>query len=90
MSGGMMLNSIIRTVVSKVVGALLGLALAVGVVVPAHLTEMLTVVLAAAVVGLVEVAYYVLGRVIEQRFPTAGKVVLSLGMAKGTPVYVRR
>lgn len=84
-----MLDSVIRTVVAKLVGAVLGLALAVGVVVPAEMSEGLTVVVAAAVAGLVEVAYYVIGRAIEQRFPPAGRALLSLGMVGRSPRYSR-
>jgi hypothetical protein len=90
MSGGIMLDSVIRTVVSKILGALVGLALAVGVVVPADVSDKLSVALTLAVAGLIELAYYVIGRLIEQRFPAAGKAVLSLGMAKGSPVYFRQ
>lgn len=84
-----MLDSVIRTVVAKLVGSIIGLALAVGVVVPAAMSESLTVVLAAAVAGLVEVAYYVIGRAIEQRYPSAGRALLSLGMVGRSPWYSR-
>lgn len=84
-----MLDSVIRTVVAKLVGAVLGLALAVGVVVPANMSEGLTVGLAAAVAGLIEVAYYVLGRAIEQRYPSAGRALLSFGTVGRSPWYSR-
>ena len=84
-----MLDSIIRTIVAKLVGAVLGLALAVGVVVPDNMSKMLTLVLAAAVTGFVEVAYYVVGRWVEQRYPPAGRVLLSLGAVGRSPEYRR-
>jgi hypothetical protein len=86
----MMLDSIIRTLVAKLLGGLLGLALAVGVVVPADVSDRLQVALTMLVAALIELGYYVTGRLVEQRFPTLGRTVLSLGMAKGTPVYVKR
>ncbi len=84
-----MLDSIIRTGVAKFVGVLVGLALALGVVIPAHLSEAVTVVLVAAVNGLVELAYYVIGRWVEQRYPSAGRALLSLGMVGRSPYYSR-
>src|SRR5690606_27158965 len=72
--------SIVRTGVAKVVGALVGLALAVGVVVPVDMSEHLIAVVTVAVVGVVELAYYVVGRAIEQRWPLAGRLLLSAGL----------
>lgn len=82
-----MLASIIRTGVAKVVGALVGLALAVGVVVPVDMSEHLIAVVTVAVVGVVELAYYVVGRAIEQRWPMAGRVLLSAGLTRQAPEY---
>lgn len=79
--------SIIRTGVAKVVGALVGLALAVGVVVPVGMSEHLIAVVTVAVVGVVELAYYVVGRAIEQRWPLAGRLLLSAGLTGKTPEY---
>lgn len=84
-----MLDSIIRTLVAKLVGLLVGLAVALGVVVPTDMSQAATTALTLAVGGLVEMAYYVLGRAVEQRFPAAGRVLLSLGAVGRSPSYTR-
>lgn len=76
-----MLASILRTVVPVVVGVLLGWAAKVGLNLPSGAVfEIVTVVLTAG--------YYALGRFVEQTWPNAGRVLLSLGLTKaGQPVY---
>lgn len=79
--------SIVRTGVAKLVGWLVGLALAVGVVVPADASAELVAVVTAAVVALVELAYYVASRAVEQRWPMVGRVLLSAGLTRQVPEY---
>lgn len=77
-----MLDSILRTVVPVVVGVLLGWAAKVGLNLPGGAVfEIVTVVLTAA--------YYALSRWVEQTWPGVGKVLLSLGLARKQPVYVK-
>lgn len=75
-----MLDSILRTLVPVVVGVLLGQAARLGLDLPAGaVTEIITVVLTTA--------YYALGRRVEHTWPGAGRLLLSLGLARRTPVY---
>lgn len=86
-------TSIVRTFASKVVGGLLGVALALGVAVPAELSEQMTVALTGFLALVVQVVYYVVARVLEQRAPAIGKVMLWSGRVPlyGTdlPVHIR-
>lgn len=77
-----MLPSIIRTVVPLVVGLLLGWAAKVGLDLPeGAVTEIVT--------ALITAAYYALARLVEQAWPGLGRVLLSLGLVRGAPVYPR-
>jgi hypothetical protein len=83
-----MLDSIVRTIVPKIVGVLLGLVPA-SVVVPDTLSTALTIAVGAAVLAVVEIVYYVVGRLLEMRWPGAGRVLLGLGLPVGKPQYLR-
>lgn len=77
-----MIDSILRTLVPVIVGHLLAWAAMVGLSLPeGAVTEIVAVVLTAA--------YYALGRWIEQPWPGFGRVLLSIGLARRTPVYVQ-
>ena len=76
-----MLDSILRTTVPVIVGVLLGWAAKIGLGLPSGAVfEIVTVVITAA--------YYALARLVEQRWPGVGQMLLSLGLARRTPVYV--
>ncbi|WP_033322619.1 hypothetical protein [Actinomadura atramentaria] len=75
-----MVDSVIRTLVPIVVGALLAQAARLGFDLPeGAVSEVLTAVLGGA--------YYVVVRAVEHRVPLVGRVLLGLGVARGTPVY---
>jgi hypothetical protein len=77
-----MFDSIVRTLVPVVVGVLLGQAARLGLDLPeGAVTEVVTVVITTA--------YYAASRVIEKRWPGAGRVLLSLGLTGKEPVYVK-
>lgn len=86
-------TSIVRTFASKIVGALIGVALALGVAVPAELSEQVTVALTGALAVTVQLVYYVIARLLEQRVPAIGQVMLWSGRKPlyGTdlPVHLR-
>jgi hypothetical protein len=44
----------------------------------------------AAAVGIVTSVYYAAARAVEARWPAVGRVLLSLGLAHGEPMYVGR
>ena len=76
-----MYDSVIRTVVPVIVGVLLGQAARIGLDLPAGaVTEVVTVVVAGA--------YYAVARLVEQRWPALGRVLLSAGLSRRAPVYV--
>lgn len=76
-----MYDSVIRTVVPVIVGVLLGQAARIGLDLPAGaVTEVVTVVVTGA--------YYAVARLVEQRWPALGRVLLSAGLARRAPVYV--
>ncbi|MFO7275215.1 MAG: hypothetical protein DIU55_010120 [Bacillota bacterium] len=75
-----MYDSIVRTVVPVIVGVLLGQAARIGLDLPAGaVTEVVTVVVTGA--------YYAVARLVEQRWPALGRVLLSAGLARRAPVY---
>jgi len=74
------LPSIIRTVVPYVVGLLLAYAARVGLNIPG---DALTLVVAAVLSG----GYYGAARLIERRWPSAGRVLLALGLTAQQPSY---
>jgi hypothetical protein len=78
-----MLASILRTVVPVIVGVLLGWAAKVGLNLPSGAVfEIVTVVLTAA--------YYWLARLVEQAWPSLGRLLLSAGLTRaGQPVYAK-
>lgn len=76
-----MLDSIVRSITLLVVSLLLGWAAKVGLDIP---SEALTVVVTAIIGG----AFYTAVRLLEQRWPIVGQVLLGLGLARRTPVYV--
>jgi len=76
-----MYDSVIRTVVPVIVGVLLGQAARIGLDLPAGaVTEVVTVVVTGA--------YYAVARLVEQRWPALGRVLLSAGLSRRAPVYV--
>lgn len=76
-----MYDSVIRTVVPVIVGVLLGQAARIGLDLPAGaVTEVVTVVVTGA--------YYAVARLVEQRWPALGRVLLSAGLSRRTPMYV--
>lgn len=78
-----MLSSIIRTAVPVIAGVLLGWAAKIGLDLPGDaVTEIVTVVLTTA--------YYAAARFIEQTWPRLGNGLLSLGLVRRTPVYIKR
>lgn len=78
------LVSVIRTWVATAIGAALAyLALHFDIVLPADAATGLQVGAVALVIGV----YYAVVRWLEGRWPGLGRVLLSLGMAKGAPVY---
>jgi hypothetical protein len=78
-----MYDSVIRTVVPVIVGVLLGQAARIGLDLPAGaVTEVVTVVVTGA--------YYAVARLVEQRWPALGRVLLSAGLSRRVPVYVPR
>ena len=77
-----MYDSIVRTVVPVIVGVLLGQAARIGLDLPAGaVTEVVTVVTTGA--------YYAVARLVEQRWPALGRVLLSAGLSRRAPVYVQ-
>ncbi|MFC5184359.1 hypothetical protein [Actinomadura harenae] len=77
-----MRDSILRTLVPLVVGTLVGWAAKIGLSLPA---DAVTAVLTPAIT----LAYYTGARLIEQVWPQAGRILLSLGLAQGSPSYSR-
>lgn len=76
-----MYDSVIRTVVPVIVGVLLGQAARIGLDLPAGaVTEVVTVVVTGA--------YYAVARLVEQRWPALGRVLLSAGLSRRAPMYV--
>lgn len=78
------LTSLIRTAASSLVGGVLGLAASVGIAVPADLGEQATVALSAALFVAVQLAYYIVARWVERRWPALGRLLLWSGRQ---PVY---
>jgi hypothetical protein len=77
-----MYDSVIRTVVPVIVGVLLGQAARIGLDLPAGaVTEVVTVVVTGA--------YYAVARLVEQRWPALGRVLLSAGLSRRAPVFVQ-
>lgn len=76
-----MLASIIRTAVPIIVGLLLGWAARVGLDLPSGaVTEIVTAAITAG--------YYALARLVESRWPGAGRWLLSAGLTKAVlPQY---
>lgn len=76
-----MYASIVRTVVPLIVGVVVGQAARLGLDLgPGAVTAIVT-----AVVGTV---YYGLARLVEERWPAAGRVLLALGLTRQKPEYV--
>ena len=79
------ITSQIRTWVPVAVGALIvWAATTLGVV----LDDGTSAALTAAAVGIVTSVYYAAARAVEHRWPAVGRVLLTLGLAAGRPVYV--
>ncbi|TDB86267.1 hypothetical protein E1264_18400 [Actinomadura sp. KC216] len=76
-----MYTSIIRTVVPMVVALILGQAARIGL----NLDEGAVTSIVTAVIG---AAYYGLARLIEEHYPAAGRVLLSLGLTSKAPEYI--
>ncbi|WP_433329933.1 hypothetical protein [Spirillospora sp. CA-294931] len=77
-----MYDSIIRTTVPLIVAVLLGQAARVGLDLdPGAVTSIVTTVIGAV--------YYTAARALEQHMPTAGRVLLSAGLATRAPEYHR-
>ncbi|MFI6516553.1 hypothetical protein ACIBF1_13425 [Spirillospora sp. NPDC050679] len=77
--------SLIRTWVPVAIGALVTwLATETGIVLDESTSAPLTV----AAVGIVTAVYYALARLVEQRWPAVGRILVALGLAgRRTPVY---
>ncbi len=72
--------SIIRTLVPVIVGVILAQALKIGLNLPeGAVTDIVTVVLTTG--------YYALARLIEQRWPWLGRILLSFGLTDKQPTY---
>jgi hypothetical protein len=79
-----MLDSVLRTAVPYLVGALIVLAAKIGLALHPDMT------VTQAVTLVVSLAYYWVARLVEQTWPGVGKVLLSLGLARGgQPMYAR-
>ncbi|WP_018658499.1 hypothetical protein [Actinomadura flavalba] len=78
-----LMTSIVRDIAGKIVGGGVGLALGAGVAVPADLSDRLTVALTIALAVAAQTVYYVGVRLLERRWPGAGRL---LGLAR-QPVY---
>lgn len=79
-------ESLIRTWVPVGIGAVLAWgAVHWHIVVDPHASATAGVVAAA----LITAGYYALGRLVERRWPTFGRVLISLGLVKARPVYAR-
>ena len=76
-------DSIIRTVVPLIVGVILAQAARIGLDLPAGAVEEIVTVVAATV-------YYAAARWLEQRYPALGRILLSAGLARRSPVYPSR
>ncbi|WP_329520489.1 hypothetical protein [Spirillospora sp. NBC_01491] len=76
-----MYDSIVRTVVPLIVGVLVGQAARIGL-------DLDATAVTAVVTPAVTAVYYAAARWIETRYPAAGRVLLSLGLARGVPAYV--
>lgn len=78
-----MYPSLVRTVVPLVVGVLLAQAAKVGLNLPEGAVEqVVTVVLGTA--------YFALARALEQYWPAVGRVLLSAGLTRQSPVAYTR
>lgn len=77
-----MLDSIIRTLVPLIIGALITGAARLGF--DLHPDMTVTEIVTVLVTG----AYYWLARFVEQHWPGVGRLLLSLGLARRTPVYI--
>lgn len=77
-------TSLARTAASKLVGGLLGLALALGIVLPAGMSDQLTLAVTGALILASQYGYYVVVRLLEQRWPLIGKLLL---WSSRTPTY---
>ncbi|MQY07744.1 hypothetical protein [Actinomadura macrotermitis] len=75
-----MIDSLIRTFVPLIAGALLAQAAKYGLDLPEGTVTELVTVLSTAV-------YYALARLLERRLPKAGRLLLSLGLTRRSPVY---
>ena len=79
-----MLDSITRTAVPYIIGALIVLAAKIGLDLHPDMT------ITQAVTFAVSLGYYWLARLLERTWPNLGKVLLSLGLARGgQPQYAR-
>ncbi|GAA0970563.1 MULTISPECIES: hypothetical protein [Actinocorallia] len=79
-----MLDSLIRTYIPVwVSAALVWLAARFDIV----LDSDTSVAVSVAAVGLVLAVYYALARFIELRWPALGRILIALGLTRGTPEY---
>lgn len=74
-----LLTSVIRSLADKIVGFLIALALTVNVVLPTDLSGPATTAVSLGLLALVQLVYYIAARLIEQRWPGLGKVLLLSG-----------
>lgn len=77
-----MVDSILRTVVTYIVALLLGWAAKIGL----GLDSNAVFVIITAIIGFV---YYAAARFIEQKWPGLGRLLISFGLSRKEPVYVR-
>lgn len=76
----MVLDSLIRTLVPVVAGSILGQAARVGLdLPPGAVADLVTLVVTGV--------YYWMGRVLENRWPQAGRWLLAAGLTSARPVY---
>lgn len=80
------LTSIARSLADKIVGYLVAIGLSVGVVLPADLSGTATVAVSLGLLSLAQLVYYGIARVIEQRWPAFGKILMLSGKQ---PTYVQ-
>lgn len=75
-----MLASVLRTIVPIIVGTLLGWAARVGLNLPEAATAEIVTVVATFL-------YYGTARLLEEHWPAVGRLLLSLGIDVGKPLY---
>jgi hypothetical protein len=78
-----MLASVIRTVVPYIVGVIVGQAARIGLDLDEGAVTAIVTVVASYL-------YYQAARLLEERWPAAGRWLLALGLTRRAPEYVER